>query len=141
MYEMVITPRVSETDLVGHINNTTLPVWFEAARAPIFDLFNPNQDYENWKMIIVKSTLEFQRQIIYGKNVVVKTWVKNIGNASLVLHEELYQEGILCAVNEAVYVNFNLKTKEAEMIPLTIRNELLAHFYDNNDLRSLNGLH
>lgn len=140
MYEMVITPRVSETDLVGHINNTTLPVWFEAARAPIFDLFNPNQDYENWKMIIVKSTLEFQRQIIYGKNVVVKTWVKNIGNASLVLHGELYQEGILCAVNEAVYMNFNLKTKEAEMIPLTIRNELLAHFYDHNDLRSLNEL-
>ena len=140
MYETVITPRVSETDLVGHINNTTLPVWFEAARAPIFDLFNPNQDYGNWKMIIVKSTLEFQRQIYYGKNVVVKTWVKNIGNASLVLHEELYQEGILCAVNEAVYVNFNLKTKEAEMIPLTIRNELLAHFYDHNDLRSTTGL-
>ena len=140
MYEMVITPRVSETDLVGHINNTTLPVWFEAARAPIFDLFNPNQDYENWKMIIVKSTLEFQRQIVYGKNVVVKTWVKNIGNASLVLHEELYQEGILCAVNEAVYINFNLKTKEAEMIPLTIRNELLVHFYDHNDLRSFNEL-
>ena len=140
MYETVITPRVSETDLVGHINNTTLPVWFEAARASIFNLFNPNEDYENWKMIIVKSTLEFQRQIVYGKNVVVKTWVKNIGNASLVLHEELYQEGKLCAVNEAVYIHFNLKTQEAEMIPLTIRNELLAHFYNHNDCRSLNQL-
>ena len=140
MFEMVITPRVSETDLVGHINNTTLPVWFEAARAPIFDLFNPNQDYENWKMIIVKSTLEFQRQIVFGKNVVVKTWVKNIGNASLVLHEELYQDDLLCAVNEAIYVNFNIKTQKAEMIPLHIRNELLAHFYDKNDLRSINEL-
>lgn len=140
MYEMVITPRVSETDLVGHINNTALPVWFEAAREPIFNLFNPTQEYGNWKMIIVKSTLEFQRQIYYGKNVVVKTWVKNIGNASLVLHEELYQEGSLCAVNEAVYVNFNLKTQEAEMIPLHIRNELLVHFYEESDLRSLNEL-
>ena len=140
MYEMVITPRVSETDLVGHINNTALPVWFEAAREPIFNLFNPTQDYGNWKMIIVKSTLEFQRQIYYGKNVVVKTWVKNIGNASLVLYEELYQEGLLCAVNEAVYFNFNLKTQEAEMIPLHIRNELLVHFYEENDLRSLNEL-
>ena len=140
MFEMVITPRVSETDLVGHINNTTLPIWFEAARAPIFDLFNPNQDYENWKLIIVKSTLEFQRQIYYGKNVVLKTWVKNIGNASLVLHEELYQEGSLCAVNEAVYVNFNIKAQEAEIIPLHIRNELLTHIYDENDLRSLNKL-
>lgn len=140
MYEMVITPRFSETDLVGHINNTTLPVWFEAARAPIFNLFNPNQDYENWKMIIVKSTLEFYRQIYYGKNAVVKTWIKNIGNASLVLHEELYQEGTLCAVNEVVYVNFNLKTQKAEIIPLHIRNELLAHFYEENNLRSLNKL-
>lgn len=140
MFETVITPRVSETDLAGHINNTTLPVWFEAARAPIFQLFHPHQDYRNWKMIIVKSTLEFKRQIYYGTNVVIRTWVKNIGNASLILHEELYQEGSLCAVNEAVYVNFNLKTQEAEMIPLHIRNELLLHFYEDNGLRSLNGL-
>jgi acyl-CoA thioester hydrolase len=140
MFELVITPRVSETDLAGHINNTTLPVWFEAARAPIFQLFHPRQDYRNWKMVIVKSTLEFKKQIYYGTNVVIRTWVKNIGNASLVLHEELYQEGSLCAVNEAVYVNFNLKTQEAEMIPLHIRNELLLHFYEDNDLRSLNGL-
>ena len=88
----------------------------------------------------MKSTLEFQRQIYFGKNVVVKTWVKNIGNASLVLHEELYQEGSLCAVNEAVYVNFNIKAQEAEIIPLHIRNELLTHIYDENDLRSLNKL-
>ena len=30
-----ITPRFSETDMLGHISNTTLPIWFEGARATV----------------------------------------------------------------------------------------------------------
>ncbi|MGM0876104.1 MAG: hypothetical protein ACQEWV_15325 [Bacillota bacterium] len=37
MYKTIIEPHVSETDGVGHINNTTIPIWFEAGRN---DLFN-----------------------------------------------------------------------------------------------------
>lgn len=127
MFQTVITPRVSETDMIGHINNTTLPVWFEAARNPIFELFTPNHHYENWKMIIVKTTLEFKKQIYFGKDAVIHTWVKKMGNTSLELYEELYQDNELCAVNEVIYVNFNLKNQQSETIPDSIRNELSHH--------------
>ncbi|WP_431027133.1 acyl-CoA thioesterase [Lysinibacillus sp. LZ02] len=140
MFEIIITPRISETDLVGHINNTTLPVWFEAARYPIFHLFNPNQDYKDWKMIVVKTTLEYKRQIFFGKDVVIRTWVKHIGNTSLRLYEELYQGDLLCAVNEAVYVNFNLATQQSESIPPHIKKELLQHFYEEQSLQNVNDL-
>ena len=132
MHETVITPRVSETDMVGHINNTTLPVWFEAARNPIFSLFTPDHDAQKWKMIIVKTTLEFTKQIYFGTDVTIRIWVNHIGNSSLELVEELYQNEELCAKNKVVYVNFDVATQKPERIPNGIRNELRAHLHNEN---------
>ncbi|WP_298829487.1 thioesterase family protein [uncultured Planococcus sp.] len=133
MYKTILTPRVSETDAVGHINNTTLPVWFEAARNPLFDLFTPDHDFAKWKMVIVKTTLEFTGQIYFGQDVEVNVWVKKIGGSSLELYEELYQDNNLCAQNTAVYVNYNLNKKKSEQISEEIRLELGKHLWVKNE--------
>ncbi|MGO1060237.1 acyl-CoA thioesterase [Planococcus sp. FY231025] len=133
MYETVLSPRVSETDGVGHINNTTLPVWFEAARNPLFALFTPDHDFTRWKMVIVKTTLEFISQIYFGQDVEIKVWIKKIGNSSLELYEELHQNGSLCARNTAVYVNYDLQAQKSEKIPEEIREELKKHMYSGNE--------
>ena len=133
MYKTILTPRVSETDGVGHINNTTLPIWFEAARNPLFDLFTPDHDFAKWKMVIVKTVLEFTEQIYFGKDVAVNVWVKKIGNSSLELYEELYQEGNLCARNTAIYVNYDLDSQKSEKIPEAIRQELAKHLWKEKD--------
>ncbi|MFD1864441.1 acyl-CoA thioesterase [Planococcus chinensis] len=133
MYETVLSPRVSETDGVGHINNTTLPVWFEAARNPLFALFTPDHDFAKWKMVIVKTTLEFISQIYFGQDVEIKVWIKKIGNSSLELYEELHQNGNLCARNIAVYVNYDLQAQKSEKIPEEIRDELKKHLYSADE--------
>lgn len=129
MYQTTLSPRVSETDGVGHINNTTLPAWFEAARNPLFSLFTPDHDFAKWKMVIVKTTLEFVKQIYFGTDVEVRVWVKRIGNSSLELYEELYQNGEVCAKNAVTYVNYNLAEQKSEKIPEAIRTELEKHLY------------
>jgi len=129
MYKTTIIPRVSETDGVGHINNTTLPIWLEAGRNDLFKLFTPDLSFKNWKMIIVKTTLEFIKQISYGHGVELKTWVKRIGNTSLELYEEIWQGGKLCAKNEVIYVNFNLEQQKTEPISKEIREKLSDHLY------------
>jgi acyl-CoA thioester hydrolase len=133
LYKTIITPRVSETDGIGHINNTTLPAWFEAGRHPIFRLFTPDLDFKNWRMVIVKTTLEFCKQIYFGEDVEIRTWVNKIGNSSLELYEELYQNEKLCAKNTVVYVNFNLIEQQSEQIPEVIRKELLNHLYNEEE--------
>ncbi|MDN5708024.1 MAG: acyl-CoA thioesterase [Planococcus sp. (in: firmicutes)] len=133
MYKTIITPRVSETDAVGHINNTSLPVWFEAGRNPLFELFTPDHDFAKWKMVIVKTTLDFTGQVYFGKDAEVHTWIERIGNSSLELYEELYQEGRLCAKNRAVYVNFNLAQQHSEPIPDQIRAELGKHLRETSE--------
>ncbi|MEH7438637.1 thioesterase family protein [Neobacillus drentensis] len=132
MYKKIIEPRVSETDGVGHINNTTIPIWFEAARNEIFKLFTPDSSFENWKMIILNMNVDYMKQIYFGKDVEVFTWVKKIGNSSLQLYEEIHQEGIVCAKGTVTYVNFNLKKQQSETIPQEIRKELELHLYQSN---------
>lgn len=129
MYRTCIEPRVSETDGVGHINNTTVPIWFEAGRNQLFKLFTPDDSFQNWKMIIINMNVDYTDQIYFGRDVEVRTWVKRLGNSSLELYEEIYQDDRLCAKGSAIYVNFNLQTQKSEPIPEKIRVELEKHQY------------
>lgn len=127
MLETIIEPRVSETDGAGHINNTTIPIWFEAGRNKIFEMFTPDFSFDNWRCIILHTSVDFVSQLYYGHEAIVKTWVEKIGNTSFVLYEEIHQNGTLCAKGNAVYVNFNLQTQQKEPIPDAIRKQLEKH--------------
>ncbi|GKW45913.1 MULTISPECIES: thioesterase family protein [unclassified Planococcus (in: firmicutes)] len=137
MYRTKVEPRVSETDGVGHINNTTIPVWLEAGRNPIFTLFTPDHSFENWRMIILNMNVDYVSQIYFGKDAEVLTWVNRIGNSSLELYEEIHQDGILCVKAKAVYVNFNIEKQKAETIPDSIRLELKKHLVEDTEVAAV----
>ncbi|MFE8699432.1 acyl-CoA thioesterase [Cytobacillus sp. FJAT-54145] len=132
MYHTIIEPRVSETDGVGHINNTTIPVWLEAGRNQIFKLFTPDDSFENWRMIILNMNVDYVSQIYFGRKVEVYTWIKRIGNSSLELYEEIHQDQKLCVKGTVTYVNYNTKQKQSERIPDEIRLELERHLYQSH---------
>jgi acyl-CoA thioester hydrolase len=129
LYRTIIEPRISETDGVGHINNTTVPVWFEAGRNKVFKLFTPEDTFDDWKLILLKMNVEFLHQIYFGIDVEVRNWIKRIGNTSFELYEEIHQDSRLCAKGTVIYVNFNFETQHSEPIPDTIRSELEKHLY------------
>lgn len=132
LIETIITPRVSETDGVGHINNTTIPIWFEAGRNEIFKMFTSDLSFEDWRCIILNMNVDYLKQIYYGKDVIIRTYVKKIGNSSFTLYEEMVQDGELCARGMAVYVNFNRKKQATEPIPDEIRQQLEEHLVQKN---------
>ena len=47
IHKKIITPGFYETDALGHINNTVIPMWLEKARTPIFKIFTPDLDPKN----------------------------------------------------------------------------------------------
>ena len=130
MFQTTIVPRVSETDGVGHINNTTIPVWLEAGRNDLFKIFNPDDDFDNWRMVIVKSCVEYKAQIYFGKNVSIKCWIKRIGNASLELYEEIWQGDTKCITASTIYVNFNTQQQKSEPISHSIKAILENHTHE-----------
>ena len=119
-----IVPRVSETDGVGHINNVFVPIWFEAGRREIFRIFSPNLDFINWKLALVKVTIEYLDQLYLAENVEIKTGIEKIGNSSFTIKEEIHQTDRLCAKGEAIYVNYNFNEKKSETISNEIRDKL-----------------
>ena len=119
-----IVPRVSETDGVGHINNVFVPIWFEAGRREIFRIFSPKLDFINWKLALVKVTVEYLDQLYLAEDVDVKTGIEKVGTSSFTIKEEIHQTNRICAKGQAIYVNYNFREKKSEPISNEIRNRL-----------------
>ena len=119
-----IVPRVSETDGVGHINNVFVPIWFEAGRREIFRIFSPKLDFINWKLALVKVTVEYVDQLYLAEDVDVKTGIEKVGTSSFTIKEEIHQTNRICAKGQAIYVNYNFRDKKSEPISNEIKNRL-----------------
>lgn len=127
MFTKTITPRFSETDALGHINNTVFSVWFEEGREPVFRIFNPDLSLGRWNLILARVEVDFVAQTHYGKPVEVRTWIERIGGASFVVAQEAWQAGACVARGKAVQVFFNYDTQKSEPLPVAYRTALEAH--------------
>ena len=130
MFELEIEPRYNETDAMGHIGNTTLPVWFEHARNPLFKLCHPSLTREDWPLIVAKVEINYRQQTYYDYPVTVKSWVKSIGGKSFIFYQELYQQGKLTATGETVLVWFDYASSTTMAIPDEVRARLSDHLID-----------
>ena len=126
MFSLSITPRFYETDAFGHINNTVMTGWFEAGRAPIFQIFTPDMNIQQLTLILARIEVDFVAQTHYGHEVLIKTGIEKVGNSSFVVIQEAWQNDILVAKGKAVQVYFDFKTQKSDRIPDEYREKLEA---------------
>ncbi|MFD2165345.1 acyl-CoA thioesterase [Thalassotalea euphylliae] len=131
-FSEIITPRFSDTDALGHINNTMVPVWFEGARTPVFKIFTPELALDNWPLILAKIDVNFEAQMYYGENFEVRTYISRIGGSSFDVYQELWQRHKRVANGTAVMVHFDYKTQNSASIPDHIRTSLSAHLFSED---------
>ncbi len=129
MFTEIITPRFLETDALGHINNNTYGIWFEAARDKFFRIFNPNSNIKEWNLVMAHSYFDFLKEVFWGEDVVIKTGISKIGNSSIELVHAVYQGNILCTIGKAVIIHYNFETKQSMKIPDDIRDKLKEHIF------------
>ncbi len=120
--------RFCETDALQHVGNTALVAWFEAAREPIFRMFSPTLDLQNWPLILASYKVDFLAQIFYGKPVTIKTYISHIGNSAFDVFQELWQDDNLCSTGVTTMVHFDYKSQRAAPIPDNVKATLQAHF-------------
>ena len=133
MFTMELQPRFSETDALGHINNTVVPVWFESARTKVFEIFNPEQNLTQWNLIIAKVEINYLAQISYQSPVEIKTHISKIGNSSFNVLQEVHQNRQRVAWGECVMVKFDYKSSKAVAIDETEKHSLAQHIVDKSD--------
>ncbi|MDK9557486.1 thioesterase family protein [Marinobacter sp. M216] len=127
MFELEIEPRFSDTDALGHISNTALPIWFEQARTPVFKIFHPSLDVEGWPLIIARLEVDLLAQSYWHMPVQLRTGIGKIGNSSFHVVQEAWQNGKQIARGVAVLIHFNYDTEKALSIPDDIRAKLSEH--------------
>jgi len=117
-------PRFSDTDALGHINNTMVPVWFEGARDDVFRWFTPDLDLTQWKLILAKIDVSFHGQMFYEYEMEVRTYIGRIGSSSFDVYQELWQQGELRSSGVAVMVHFDYQQQKTVKIPKEIADKM-----------------
>ena len=119
-FSELFSPRFSDTDALGHINNTMVPIWFEGAREGVFKWFTPNLDLSKWKLILAKIEVNFHGQMFYAQETEVRTYIGRIGGSSFDVYQEIWQQNELRSSGIAVMVHFDYQQQKAVKIPQII---------------------
>ena len=130
-YEISIRPRVSETDMLGHINNVAVVAWLEEGRSYMvrealgaFDKLPP--------FVLARIEIDYKAQLYFGEEAGVWSGVERMGNTSLMIRQRVIQRGITCAEGRCVLVHFDHETQRPVPLAPSLR-EGLARFADGWD--------
>lgn len=127
MLSHTIRPRFCDTDALGHINNTVIPVWFLEAREPVLRMFTPDADLQRGGIVVVRIELDYLAETRFGEDVEIRTGVSHIGNSSFRLTQEVVQGDRVSARGVTTLVNFDAQSRRAAPIPDSAREALEGH--------------
>ena len=121
---ITITPRMYETDAMGHINNATIAAWFEVVRVRFLEslLDAASGTYKAW--ILASAHIDYVGETFYGTDVDLKIVDAKIGNSSFTMHCEMYQGDRLTVKGKAVLVHLDYESKTSIRIPDEMRDRL-----------------
>jgi acyl-CoA thioester hydrolase len=125
-FATIITPRLYETDAMGHINNATIAAWFEVARVRFIESLTERGPGIAKDWILASVQIDFVGETFYGVDVIAKITEATIGNSSLTLRCEMLQAGRLTVRGTAVLVHIEPQSKAPTRIPDTLRDKVAA---------------
>jgi acyl-CoA thioester hydrolase len=95
--------RWSDTDALGHLNNTSYASYAELGRLR----FLQESFSAVGSLILAHLAIDFRRQVSYGMPVSVETWVERLGRTSITLSQDILADGQLAAHARSVAVHFD----------------------------------
>lgn len=120
---MYITPiqlRFSDIDALGHVNNSVYFTLMDLAKARYFtEAMGGVLDISKAGVVVVNVNCNFMAPAFFGEELAVRTSTVKIGEKSLVLNQEVYNEqsGQVKCQCQTVMCGFDPKTSTS--IPIT----------------------
>lgn len=125
-FTITITPRLYETDAMGHINNATIAAWFEVVRVRFLESLSDRSPGIAKDWILASVHIDFVGETFYGADVTAKIVAATIGNSSLTLHTEMSQGDRTTVRGKAVLVHIDPQSKSPQRIPDALREKVAA---------------
>jgi acyl-CoA thioester hydrolase len=129
MHEIHVTVRFSETDALGHINNTSYFIYMEEARIRFIKTLGLEMDIAKWNFILASTKCDFIKQGYFGQDLLIKTFVSKIGTKSFQLEHDIIdvQTNELIARGQAIMVSFDFEQQQSTPIQPLMREELMLY--------------
>jgi acyl-CoA thioester hydrolase len=117
-FSITLTPRISETDLVGHVNNVAIAAWFEDLRVRFMNaLVTSDGGRMPGNFTLASLSIDFVAETHFGTDVTLTMQRVSPGNSSVTLEGELHQDGRLTARGKAVMVYWDVETRRPQRLP------------------------
>ena len=90
VFESRFKVRSYELDGFAHLNHAVFLNYFEQARFDVFEAGGfpaPDIQARGWGVYVVKIEVEFLREARFGDELVVKSWVPEVGRSSMVFEQ------------------------------------------------------
>ncbi len=96
--------RYADTDRQGHVNNAIFSTFFETGRVEM--IYHPDLESINANVTFVLAALhiQFLREIKWPGIIKIGTSVIKVGNSSIQLHQQLFQDDECMAIAESTIV-------------------------------------
>lgn len=96
--------RYGDTDRQGHINNANFLTYLETGRVEF--LYHPDfwKHAEGASFVIASVKLDFLKEMKWPGQIDIGTGILKVGNSSVRLHQQLFQNGVCVASAETVIV-------------------------------------
>jgi len=100
--------RFNDVDMLGHVNNTIYPVFFETGRAGVTRGPESPPMIPGRGFVIAQLTVRYLKPITWPGTVNVGTRVLAIGNSSFTMAQAVFMNGTCAAAGECVIVYIDL---------------------------------
>ena len=125
----IIPIRWGDMDALGHVNNTIFFRYMEQARISWFEAMDVRSGNGGQGPVIVNTSCNFIKQLVYPGKVEIKTFVGELGRSSLQTYLELrpsYDPDKIYAEGAAKIVWIDYEREKSVPLPDKIRN-LIGH--------------
>ena len=125
--EMLFPIRWGDMDAMGHVNNAVYFRYMETARIDWFRGIGCQPDPRGEGIVIVNAFCNFIRQFEYPGDILIRTFVSDLGRSSFdtwVTMERTDQHGVVCATGGATVVWVDFPAQKSAPLPDWLRQRL-----------------
>lgn len=109
--------RYADTDRQGHVNNAVFSTFFETGRAELLYSYAKTLVPEGTSYVIAALNMNYLKEIHWPGRVDIGTGILKMGNSSIKIFQQLFQDEALVADAETVIVQMDDETGKSK--PLT----------------------
>lgn len=133
-YKVKINIRISETDALGHVNNTSYFDYIEESTNNFYRQLKIPLDTKI-NFVLAKVSCEFIKQAFHSDTLRLNSFPVKIGNKSITLVTHIFNERTdeLVAKGESVLVYFDTDAQQSLLIPADMKEKLAKYRREEND--------